>query len=469
VVFGRVTDPTGAPVADRELAVAFRDAAEDRILAGVGDDGSFAATGLQPGTWLVACSARGFLTQEHELQISAADRVVRRDLVIEPAVVLRIRVTAPDGRPFHDALRELGEWTIVGSRLVPVATVAHPGATFDGVRGSLNNPFGVGSYWQNGYRFERLPAEYLGVLVLREDPPVHVSLVLQSAVLATQRVEPGAEEVRFTLDPRDLVRARAGLVCRAVSAATGEPIEGVDVTLSGTSYFVPATPTDGSGVVRFEGREPGRYELVLRANGLGTHRRDVELEPGAVLDAGTIELAPETWIAGRVVDASGEPAPAILELGRVGPDGSLAMIRSQMWSSDERGSFRIGALEPGDYVVRTQAREGRPGYPGPTAASENRCVSTRGGPVEELLLMEVPLGRIVLLHEREDFRDLRIELVDPAGIPRVVARIWQEHRCAFDAPRGAYRLRVLDASGVPLLERDLELGPDPVEVTIPAK
>ena len=71
--------------------------------------------------------------------------------------------------------------------LVPVATLDDPGPHFYDVFGSKNNSMGVGTFWQYGPEVEKLPTGCLGLLYLRCDPPVHVSLVLGHSVLQTKR------------------------------------------------------------------------------------------------------------------------------------------------------------------------------------------------------------------------------------------------------------------------------------------
>jgi hypothetical protein len=65
-------------------------------------------------------------------------------------------------------------------------------------------------------------------------------------------------------------------------------------------------------------------------------------------------------------------------------------------------------------------------------------VSTRSGPVAGLELTLIPLGRVVLRVVRDDWGELRAELLDASGSPRVARRIHGRRPCALDAPRGTY-------------------------------
>lgn len=468
VIYGRVTDASGAPVKANEVYVRFEDAAGVHIPAAVNASGAYSATGLKPGHWLMSCGVRGYRPARVPLDLGE-EQVVRRDIALEPAVVLRVKLTAPDGRPFLSALRSNGGSSFFQGSLVPVATNEDPGPIFEGVEGSLNNPFGVGQFWQNGYVFEALPQEYYGVVVLKGDLPVYVSLILQSAVLATQRVQPGQQEVAFELAPEALQAAQSSLRCRVVDAGTEVPIEGAELELWGGSYQSGRSPrTDAKGEVVIAQHEPGTFDLWLRAEGRADIRREVTLPPGETLDLGTLELVPETWISGRLVDAEGQHVEGLwLELGVVDPEGRLIMIKYQSWMSDEHGAFRFGALAPGRYVVRSAAREGRPSHPEWTRATANHLVSTLAGPVEGLELPLLPIGRLVLRYDRPDWEALRYEVLDEGGFPRARDRAWQPYQNFTPLPHGKYRVVVRDGAGAPVLEREIEVGKESVVLDVP--
>ncbi len=464
VLYGRVLDASGGSLAGKEIDVRLEDPSGTHVRAATTTRGSYSATGLAPGRWLVACYADGYRQTKVPLELGP-ERVVRHDLELEPAVMLRIKLTAPDGSPFREALSRAGTWTTV----VPVATVDPPGATFDGVVGSLNNAFGVGTFWQNGYVFEQLPPEYYGVLVLDGEPPVHVSIVLQSAVLATQRVEAGTEEVAFVLDPQVVIAARSALRCRVVDAGTGAPLEGAEVALiaRGGGMRLPSPSTDAQGVALLQDYEPGEYELWVRAEGSADVRRAVALIPGQTLEVDAIELVPETWIAGRLIDEAGAPVEATVQLGQLDVDGRLAMVKNQYWKSDNQGAFRIGALAPGRYIVRTAAREGRPGYPELTMATDNHLISTLGGPVENLELLLLPLGRLVLRYERADWEALRYSALDERGLERAGGRLWDTLQHTVTLPHGVYRVLVTDVAGATVLEQFVTVGEEPAVIEVP--
>jgi hypothetical protein len=65
-------------------------------------------------------------------------------------------------------------------------------------------------------------------------------------------------------------------------------------------------------------------------------------------------------IAGRVVDESGDPlvSKSVRVLKRTIAGGKVRLVMSSIDSTDDRGMFRIGQLEPGEYVVAVPMDQG---------------------------------------------------------------------------------------------------------------
>jgi hypothetical protein len=212
--------------------------------------------------------------------------------------------------------------------------------------------------------------------------------------------------------------------------------------------------------------DPGSYELLVHAEGRADVRRQVRLASGETLDVDAIALVPETWISGRLVDGAGAPVEGHVQIGLVEASRRVVMLDAGA-RSDSGGAFRIGNLLPGLYVIRTPAREGRPYYPELTQATANHEVSTLGGPVENLELVLLPLGRLVLRYERADWASLRVSLLDHQGLERTAERLWQPSQQAVTLPHGTYRLVVIDAEGATVLEQPIAIGEEPLAIELP--
>ena len=72
-------------------------------------EGSYAVVGLTPGAWKVTCKYTGYALLEHELQLEPTVPRTRLDLVLEPAILVRVKILTPDGQPLDKARQALQE------------------------------------------------------------------------------------------------------------------------------------------------------------------------------------------------------------------------------------------------------------------------------------------------------------------------------------------------------------------------
>jgi hypothetical protein len=142
-----------------------------------------------------------------------------------------------------------------------------------------------------------------------------------------------------------------------VNSLTGEPLSHALVQSTGAQQKVAFTGQDGrfqlegvpQGMVFFVAQKPGFFDS-------GDRRSPVRV--GSDTSLVTIKLAPESSIEGRVTDRDGE-----------GIDGLTLQCVHQsilngrkMWQphgsaqTDETGNFRLQALQPGSYLLRTGAQ-----------------------------------------------------------------------------------------------------------------
>jgi len=461
LVYGRVTDAAGRPLSsDERVGVGFVDALGVRLSARADDCGAYSIAGLAPGSWWLSCGSIFYRSTKVRLVLDLARPVVRQDFALEAADVLRVKVTTPDGEPLWESLRAVDP--PLYPELVPVATRAAPGEYFFEVRGSLNNPFGVGQFWQSGFGTDRLPPEYIGVVVLAEGPPVVVSLVNYHAVLATQRVEAGATEVAFTLTAED-VRARLATVrMRVVDAGTDEPLAGVRPTLAGGAMVASGRGLEsgGDGTLVLEHQAPGKHELSLMAQGYELFRREVLAAAGAVTDLGTIALEREVEISGRVVDEAGAGVAATVGYRRLDREESS---ETSSWAAnvknDAEGAFRIGRLGRGEYLLQVGARD-------EVRASAAVLVDTRAGPVEGLRLVALPAATLVLVPPSAGWRELRFSIEDGAGRRVVHSRFYDEAPRAIRLAPGEYTLFLVSTDAGSGLGKRLVLGAEPQRVDL---
>ena len=150
---------------------------------------------------------------------------------------------------------------------------------------------------------------------------------------------------------------------RVVEADGTSPVAGTIVTLSLPGFAPQRVLTDGQGRFAYRGLPKGSFSLTASRPGFvdGAHGR---LRPGGTpmaveitetLRTGTADIM--VWrhaaIAGTVLDENNEPlvgAP-VRALRRDYTSGRRRLTDSGFDTTDDRGQFRMGSLEPGEYVV----------------------------------------------------------------------------------------------------------------------
>jgi protocatechuate 3,4-dioxygenase beta subunit len=180
-------------------------------------------------------------------------------------------------------------------------------------------------------------------------------------------------------------RSTGFVVGRVVDADTNRPIAGATVALAPIQAS-PGDPSplpvgtsgtnvlaDSDGRFLFRGLAPGTYALAAKApayldGGLGQRRaggrvQQFVLNAGQAIGDMTIRLWKEAVIAGTVADTTGAPVADVWvqALRRDMPPrpGQLPAARTFFWQgarTDDQGHYRIGGLEPGEYVVTVPSR-----------------------------------------------------------------------------------------------------------------
>jgi hypothetical protein len=149
----------------------------------------------------------------------------------------------------------------------------------------------------------------------------------------------------------------AGILTNSV---TGEPIVRGHVTLhcSSASHNPPSQTfgalTDEKGVFAIAPLPPGNCSIDANRIGFvaaspGGPRLD--LSSGSRIEGIKLKLIPAGSLSGRVVDSSGDPAPGVSVSAE---KGNRPVANA---TTDERGRFRIGGLQPGKYRVKATPHE----------------------------------------------------------------------------------------------------------------
>jgi len=302
ILYGWVRAVDGTPVTGGTVSI--RGAAGERSHAELDERAAYSIPGLAAGAWTLTADARGFLPCESSVTVLPGVEAQRHDLVLTASWTVLIKILGPGG----ELLRAGVEDGIAagGARLIAVATESRPGGALPLITHMDHLHYGVGVYTgrERFGREDRIPPGATGLLEVRADHAVFVSLVLRHLVLQSQIVQPGQREALFQVEA-NAVASRLGTVrARIVEARSGAPLDQARVALNTAETSGGGLPVDAEGRIELEEVPPGWMELEVRAPEHAFHRELVVVEPGAVTDVGEVAVPRAARIAGRVVDAA---------------------------------------------------------------------------------------------------------------------------------------------------------------------
>lgn len=456
---GRVLGPDGAPVPD--AGVALRRGRESRAGNAAAGSGRYAVAGLQPGEWQLTCRAEGFAA--HAATVTLDQRAFQQlDLELQRNHVLRVRVQDGGGRPVAEELfqRLMFAMPYVLATEMPLPDELPP-TTSSQVHG-----LGVAEWrslfdLQSGGDAKLRQDGWIGELRLNRPPPVHAALMLRTTVLQSQRIEPGQQELVFTLSPDD-VFGRLGKVALRLVDAGGAPIVGAVVGLETAQGGGAANRTDDAGRTVIEDALPGLGILSARVGGEreGLYRF-VRVPAGATIDLGDIALAPAVAIAGRVVGSDGKPVGGATvcwtELeARTFPQ---PLVTNRVARSDAEGRFALHQCGRHRYVVTVRARDGTAGFA--------QVDATRGAPPEPTITLSATTA--VTLRSRLGLAEgCSVTALAADRLPVAVAWLADSRNGGMSLVPGSYVLEVHDLRTDRLLRTvPLQVGGEPLTLEVP--
>jgi uncharacterized protein (DUF2141 family) len=155
-----------------------------------------------------------------------------------------------------------------------------------------------------------------------------------------------------------------------VAEGAGTPVRKARVTLTapelrGRSRVIT---TDDQGRFSFVALPAGRYAITASKAGYvdirygakkpGRPGTQIQLADGQKFDRANMNLPKGSVITGIVIDENGEPAPStpVRAYRYVMSTGEKTLQQAGSATTDDRGIYRIFALQPGDYVVSAAPR-----------------------------------------------------------------------------------------------------------------
>lgn len=408
---GRVTGPAGEPIPEAQVWVVPDDETEDRIwraflaagpAAVTGPDGRFVLSGLDSGSMPVMDVCRpGYLTTTLWLK-ELADPV---EVALQPAGRLAGRVVDPDGEPVAGAY--------VGTKI----SGEDPGHMFPRERPC---PWHISLRQDETDAEGRFTLEPLaeGTFELWALAPGHLR-----AELDGWKVKPGQESAEPTL-----VLRRGALLTGRVLTAEGAPVAGASVEASGTRGYTEGR-TDGDGVFRMSGAEPGEHSVSASHPKHGHGRRAIEIRPGENRLDLTLEPREQRELRGRVFGPDSEPLEGALVEIINNPFGNASAY------TRKDGSFTLSIPQTEKFELLASKR----GY-SPARLDDWSVVGASEGLELRLERMSGLSGRI-----------LGVAPEDLPGVEVTASNEYIFERPGFVDPEGIYRI--------------LELSPGSWEVT----
>jgi hypothetical protein len=147
-----------------------------------------------------------------------------------------------------------------------------------------------------------------------------------------------------------------------VRTGTTEPIEGVQVTLSGASRTQTHVLTDNEGRFSFPNVAPGRYSVRVQRDGYlapaaqAPAAMTINMASGQKITGLTYDLVPAGTISGRILDPQGRLAAlaTVTALRLTYQEGRPTVAPVKTASTNDRGEYRLFGMGPGDYYIRAE-------------------------------------------------------------------------------------------------------------------
>jgi protocatechuate 3,4-dioxygenase beta subunit len=353
---GEVVDSSGRPVPGARVQV-FADAsrpdaidlvralaevqsAMDSIQEATSDaGGAFVVKSLSPGRYVLRVSAPGYAsTFRGDVRVTVDERSGGVRVVLDPGAGWYGTVTDVEGRP------------VSGARLVAIAMMGEAAPRVDRVDAV--------SASDGAYRLDTLVAGvryYVEAWAEGRGPSVSIGIA-EGVVRRDVRLSPaGRVEGRVT------------------DKATGQPVEGVQVSLLGKEFTLVSALTDASGFYALPAVTAGPL-LLFTAKAIGFEplglggdalpKQGVVAGQTTVIDA---VLSRGGTFSGRLLGPEGRPvAYATVALAIPGRrfEGEVAAV------TEANGSFRLEGLKEGTHEVRITA----PGYAPLVAEADSKVV-----------------------------------------------------------------------------------------------
>ena len=187
-------------------------------------------------------------------------------------------------------------------------------------------------------------------------------IVLALAIAAAAQQPPARDTSARPPGPGGIVRGRV------ISAATGQPLHRVRVTLNAQNPNLSGV-TDTRGVFEIANVPPGSYSATAARAGYltvqyGQRRpreagRRLQVKDGEIVEGIDFALVHGGVLSGRVNDESGDPYPGArveaIELRYI--RGRRVPVAARIAFTNDVGEYRLNNLEPGTFQIRASSTD----------------------------------------------------------------------------------------------------------------
>lgn len=355
VLFGAVSGKGSKRPRRASISVNAGSASQPIATATIADEATeYALPGLAPGTYRLRVHAQDFREHDEAIEVPAGTDHVRHDVVLSPSWLLAVEFVDTDGSPLGErflVLRKEHPHSYM-TEMIAVATFTSPPAELPPT--DLRDPdVGIGRWLGGldpGRRSRTLDVRFAGMLELPEDRPLFVSAVMRTAVLATERVDAGQEEVRLTVPFERALGSLGSVRVQIVEGDTGRPVTSARVALSDSQSSHQGQPVDAEGKIELRLQRPGLLNLDVTAGDRVALAWNVELAPGASLDLGPLPVFAPVELKASLVDAP--PGEVQVALTTLDTPPHPALRARAGYRGSARGGEWSTRVAPGRYRVR---------------------------------------------------------------------------------------------------------------------
>ena len=348
LVRGSVRDEKGIPVPSVRLT--WTNERASQVVAEV-KDGAYAVAGLHAGRYVVELSNAGWRSEQFDVALTGAAPIEERNFTAHANPTILIRLVSADGAQLFGF--DADQKPLPGNLLIACASRRAPPSVLgpDAQQGA-SDCARFESRWTLQNLHEDVGPDCLGRVELFERPPLYLTILSGSAVVAQREIQEAPAELVFTVGTDDLRSKLAGLRVRLLQPDGRTPVDQGDVV------FIHAPSrgkSDADGLVEVRDLLPGRHTITLGASGCGGRMQEVTLEPGVVLDLGDVPLTHAPKVSLRF-EFAGDSRPSVrftFRREQAGdPLGTLSLYDNLAFASGDKNPYELSSFDPGAYELR---------------------------------------------------------------------------------------------------------------------